>query len=89
RINLIDEGGDVPTVPRTMGGYHVLSDLNGQFEFNPHTQKIIELQVMLSIMDFGMKQLACARMIQPAQLLNRFRGQGQLVATNTASLVLE
>ena len=28
-------------------------------------------------------------MIQPAQLLNRFRGQGQLVATNPAPLILE
>ena len=28
-------------------------------------------------------------MIQPAKLLNRFRGQGQLVATNPAPLILE
>ena len=66
RIDLIDEGEDVLTVPGALDRSHVLSDPNSQFEFNPHTQKIIELQVMLSIMDFGMKQLACARMIQPA-----------------------
>ena len=52
RIDLIDEGEDVLTVPWPLDGSHVLSDPNGQFEFNPHTQKIIELQVMLSIMDF-------------------------------------
>ena len=52
RIDLIDEGEDVLTVPWALDGSHVLSDPNGQFEFDPHTQKIIELQVMLSIMDF-------------------------------------